>query len=472
MDDKEFLEDQPQDLSRREVLKFSALLGGSTFLQPLSANNTTQEKTDTALITKANILIVGGGDAGITIAARLTKALPQATVTIVEPRETHYYQPGQTLVASGVWKLEEITYETKKFIPKGVTWIKDRVQSFEPDQNSVTLSSNKKLSYDYLVVATGLSLEYQKIKGLTEQDLTQDGISSIYLPSATEQTFESIKQLAEKAKLGKVKALFTQPNTPIKCGGAPKKIMFLAENYLRDQGVRENVEITFLTPGENYFGIDPYEDAVKRQFKKRGLHIAMGHHLESIDITNKTAQFLHSYEIRGEYDKDLEEYDMIQKSEMKTLDFDFIHITPAMKAHDFVKNSPLSWQKGTNKEYGYLDVHEKSLQHKRYANVFGAGDVIGTHFGKTGGSVRKQAPVIVQNIVDALQNRPLSAQFDGYTVCPLITGYGTVMLAEFNYEGVAPSFPLDPKKERWLWWLLKVYALKPMYFYGMLKGRM
>ena len=152
--------------------------------------------------------------------------------------------------------------------------------------------------------------------------------------------------------------------------------------------------------------------------------------------------------------------------------FDFLHITPPMVAAEEIATSPLGSPKG------WVPVDKETLQHMKYKNVFALGDIAAVPMGKTGGSARKQYAVLVENLIATMEGKEMTAKYAGYTVCPLITSIGTVMLAEFNWaskklgSGVnAASFPLDPTKERWIWWLLKVYALKPMTQYGMLSGR-
>lgn len=465
---KKILETEFSELSRRDFLKGSALLSASGLLSSANA----QSVPASGVKSKAKILIVGGGDAGITISARLMRGLNNPDITVVDPSATHFYQPGQTLVGSGVWDLDDISYQLTDVLHRDVKLIPKKAQRLDPDHNQVHIEDGTVIDYDYLVLCTGLELHYEHIDGLSREKLGKDGVNSIYAPEAASKTFEAIKNLAELAKHKKVKALFTHPSTPIKCGGAPKKITYLTEHYLREKGVRDNVEISFLPNGGKYFPIPEYDAAIKKQFESRNINAIFKHNLQSIDTANKSATFLHSYDVKGAYDKDLEVYDTITKTETVTKEYDMIHVVPPMKAHDFVKNSPLAWQKGTNGVYGFIEVDPYTLQHRRYKNVFGAGDVIGTKYGKTGGSVRKQAPVVAQNLIAVMQGKEPTATYSGYTVCPLITGYGTVMLAEFDYNGLAPSFPLDPTQERWIWWLLKVYGLKPMYFYGMLKGRM
>lgn len=467
--DKDFLKNLPKDISRRDMLKLLTLLGGSAAVNPLLAdtNSTKQPKHET----KAKIIIAGGGDAGITIAARLNNLLDNPDITIIDPNATHFYQPGQTLVAGGVWQIEDISYTLKDYLPKGVKLIANKVKQFDPKNSQITIASGETITYDYMIVATGLELNFHHIKGLKREDIGQNGIASIYDPYKADLTFRMMQSLVKEAKIKDLKTFFTHPETPVKCGGAPKKIMNLAEHYFRTEGVRDKVEMNFMTPGGKYFGIDPYEKAVKKQFLKKGLEAKFHHELIEVDTKEKMATFRHTYEVQGAYDKDLEEYDTVTKVENVTKAYDFLHVTPPMQAHDVVKDSDLSWRKGSNGTFGLIEVDKHTLQHKRFENVFAAGDVIGTQYGKTGGSVRKQAPVVAENLVAYIKGKELKAKYDGYTVCPLITSYGSAMLAEFNYDGVTSSFPMDPKEERWLWWILKVYALKPMYFHGMLRGR-
>lgn len=465
---KKLLNEAASTLSRRDFLKAGTLLAATSSLGTLHAKEPSQSPHKT----KAKILIVGGGDAGITISARLMRGLDHPDITLIDPKVTHFYQPGQTLVGGGVWSVDDISYGLKEVLHKDVKLIQQKATRLDPDNNTVYIEDGQPIRYDYLVLCTGLELHYEWIKGLDEAALGKEGVHSIYTPKSAAKTFEGIKNLAKLAKHKKVKALFTHPDTPIKCGGAPKKIMYLTEHYMREMGVRDNVEISFLPHGGTYFPLPEYDNAIKNQFQARNIHAQFKHTLQSIDTANKTASFVHTYEEKGAYDEDLEEYDTVTKTQTLTTEYDFIHVVPPMKAHDVVKHSPLAWQKGSSGKYGFIEVDPYTLQHKRYKNVFGAGDVIGTKYGKTGGSARKQAPVVAQNLIAVIQGKEPTATYSGYTVCPLITGYGTVMLAEFDYNGLAPSFPLDPTKERWLWWLLKVYGLKPMYFYGMLPGRM
>ena len=339
------------------------------------------------------------------------------------------------------------------------------------------------VDYDYLIVATGLMLNFGGIEGL-EGEITssgsdnavvknkvgKNGVYSIYFRDGAADTWQGIQDLIAKAKAHtgpeKLQALFTHPSTPIKCGGAPKKIMYLTDARLREAGVRDKVELTFLPNGGSMFGVKEYHDAIVKQFEARDFKWEYKTNLVAIDTGNKVATFENKWLEKGAWDEDLEEYEMVPMSKRIEKKYDFIHVTPPMKAPDEVGNSPI----GSGK--GWVPVTKETMQHVKFPNVFCLGDVAAVPIGKTGGSARKQYKVVVENLIAQMEGKPLEAKYGGYTVCPLITGLGTVMLAEFDWsKKPTPSFPLDPTQERWIWWLLKVYLLKPMTIYGMLSGR-
>lgn len=473
---------QEGTMSRRDALKF---LATSPVAAGVLANMTTPTTANASSSdAKGKIVIVGGGLAGVATAAKLARQLSHPDITIIEPNpKSVSYQPGQTLVAAGVWQKSDIEYETQNFIPNGVTWIKESVISFDPKNNSLKTSQGQTISYDYLVVATGLMLDFAAIKGLdgvitswgdneiVKQKVGKNGVYSIYFADGAVDTNKGIQELIKQAKAHtgseKLQALFSDPATPIKCGGAPKKIMYIVHDLLTKEGVRDKVELTFLPSGDKMFGVPEYNDAIFEQFKARDFKWEFKTNLVAIDTDKKIATFEKKWLEKGEYDEDLKEYTMIPMSKNIEKKYDFIHITPPQKAPDVVAKSPLGSAKG------WVPVVQETLQHVIYKNVFSLGDVVAVPMGKTGGSARKQYVVVVENLIATMEKKQeLPAKYDGYTVCPLITSIGTVMLAEFNWTAKpTPSFPLDPTKERWIWWLLKVYLLKPMTIYGMLSGR-
>lgn len=478
------IELKKRGISRRDAFKLAGL-GSASFLL---GNGTEAEAATTAQASdaKGKILIVGGGLAGIATAAKLTNTLSSPDITIIEP-DPHSvsYQPGQTLVAGGVWEKSDILYNTEDFVPNGVKMIKDKAKEFDPENNKVMTEGGQTITYDYLIIATGLVLDYGMIKGLegvgtsagknleVSKKIGKNGVYSMYYADGAVDTWKGMQELIEEAKKGKkLKALFTHPNTPVKCGGAPKKIMYLTDARLREAGVRDNVELYFYPNGGTMFGVPAYHDAIVKQFEARDMKWEYKNNLIEIDVNTKKAIFEKRWLVKGEYDEDIEDYEMLPMSEKVERDYDFIHVTPPMRAPDAIKNSSLSWQRGSASKGGWLEVNKETLQHTRYSNVFGLGDVAGIPMGKTGGSARKQYKVVAENLISLMEGKELNAKYAGYTVCPLITGLGTVMLAEFDWSAEpTPSFPLDPTVERYIWWLLKVYLLKPMTIYGMLSAR-
>lgn len=455
-------------LSRRDFLKSSALLATM-----MMASSTSEVKASSDA--KGRIVIVGGGSAGITMVAQLCNELSKPDITIIAPNEIHLYQPGQTLVAGGLMVEADLQENNADYIPDNVKWIKAKVKEFDADNNSVVTDKGEKIPYDFLVIATGLEYNYEAINGLTKADIGKNGVASIYLNdldkgtcSGAVSTFELLKAFSELSGKQKTNGIFTHPATAIKCGGAPKKIMYLTEDYLRKQGStnRANATLTFLPNDTTMFGVPEYHDAIVKQFEARDMKWKYAHNLTSIDLAKKEATFTHKFKEKGAWDPILEANVEVEKTETLVTPYDFIHITPPMKAPDVVATSPIGSDKG------WVPVTKETLQHVKYKNVFCLGDVAAVPMAKTGGSVRKQAPVVTQNLISAMEGKELKAQYNGYTVCPLITGYGTVMLAEFDWsKKPTPSAPLDPTVERWIWWVFKVYMLKPMYFHGMLRGR-
>ncbi|MDA7818316.1 NAD(P)/FAD-dependent oxidoreductase [Sulfurimonas sp.] len=481
----------PEIMSRRDALKYLSV-------SPLAASVLASASVGAASASASSdvtgkIVIVGGGLAGMSTAARLNNTIDNADITVIEPDPLSVsYQPGQTLIGAGLWDLSDIQYKRDEYVPSGVKLIKGAVTAFDPKNNKVVVDGKDEISYDQLVVATGINLNYGGIKGLegeissattdnaaTKKTITQDGLHSIYFQDGAAATWEGIKELIEKAKNHKgpekLQAVFTHPRGPLKCGGAPKKIMYLTHARLVEAGVRDKVEMTFYPNGGGMFGIKDYHTAIVKQFEERDFKWNYKHNLVAVDTATKTATFNKWKKVEKEFLDEMDEPYMkkVEVSEPVEVKYDFMHISPPMKAPDVVGKSEIGSQGP-----GWVTVNKKTLQSTFFNNVWSLGDVAGVPMGKTGGSARKQYKVVVDNMISVMSGKEPTAEYDGYTVCPLITSIGTVMLAEFNWASKKPgsgvnaaSFPLDPTQERWIWWLLKVYALKPMTIHGMLSGK-
>jgi sulfide:quinone oxidoreductase len=391
------------------------------------------------------VLIVGGGAAGVSVANNLRRQNATIDIALIEPSEKHYYQPGFTIIGGGAYTLQQATRNEADLIPSSVTWIKEYADSFQPADNMVKLRSGDTLSYDYLVVCPGLQLDWDKVQGLTET-LGKNNVCSNYSADSVEYTWECI----QNTKSGV--ALFTQPPMPIKCAGAPQKIMYLAADRFRKQGILDKMTLEFCNAGPAMFGVPFFAKALMKVVADYGIKTSFSHNLIAIDGEAKIATF--------------EATDADGKKQPITKPFDMIHVTPPQSAPDFIKNSPLA------NAAGWVDVHPKTLQHNKFPNIFGLGDATSTPNAKTAAAVRKQVPVVVDNILKLMCSKSLAEGYDGYGSCPLTTSLNTVMLAEFAYDGkVTPSFPfLDPRKNRFIWWWGKTTGFPWLYWHLMLKG--
>ncbi|HEY8503484.1 MAG TPA: FAD/NAD(P)-binding oxidoreductase [Gemmataceae bacterium] len=392
---------------------------------------------------RCQILIVGGGTGGITAAAQLRRAERSLDIAVVEPSEKHYYQPIWTLVGAGVFGKEVSERREKDYIPPGVTWYRDAVTEFRPEENALLTRDGRRIAYDYLIVAAGIQINWDQVKGLKE-NIGRNGVCSNYSFETVDSTWECVRNFKEG------NALFTVPNTPVKCGGAPQKIMYLADDYFRRAGVRDRARVIYASPGKGIFAVEKYAAVLNKVVERKGIETMYRHNL---------------VEVRGEQREAV--FENLDTHEQVTLPYAMIHVTPPQGPPDFIKHSPLA------DAAGWVEVDKYSLRHVRYPNVFSLGDASSLPTSKTGAAIRKQAPVLVKNLLAVMKGKPPEARYDGYTSCPLVTGYGKLVLAEFDYDlKPAETFPFNQAKERRSMYLLKKYVLPFMYWHGMLRGRM
>ncbi|HNU58004.1 MAG TPA: FAD/NAD(P)-binding oxidoreductase [Flavobacteriales bacterium] len=391
------------------------------------------------------LLVIGGGNAGLSAAALLLRKAPGTRVAIVEPSEKHYYQPAWTLVGGGAFNIQDTERNEADFIPKDATWIKGRVASFQPEVNTVTLEDGVVIGYDQLLVCPGIQLDWNAVKGLPEA-IGKNGVTSNYSFKYAPYTWELIKGLR------KGRALFHNPHTPVKCGGAPHKIMYLAADHWRREGVLKEMDIQYWSGAGKLFSVPQYEKTLLKVVERGGIKLNFNWRLDEIDGPGKRARFVGF----GEKNKDEERW----------VEYDMIHVTPPQSAPDFIKQSPLANQAG------WVDVDKHSLQHVRYKNIWSIGDAAGLPTSKTGAAIRKQTPTVVANILDAMAGRTPHVDYNGYTSCPLVTGYGKLVLAEFDYNNKPQeTFPFDQSKERWSMYQLKKQVLPRLYWNFILRGQ-
>lgn len=394
------------------------------------------------------ILIIGGGNAGISLASQLFRKDPKLDIGIMDPAEKHYYQPAWTLVGAGVFDVYDTERPEAEVMPKKAKWLKESAKSFEPEQNAVITGEGNRYTYDYLVLCPGIQLDWHKIKGL-DGNLGRNGITSNYLFHLAPYTYECL----QNTKKGK--ALFTSPNTPIKCGGAPQKIMYLASDYWRKHGRLGDVQVHFYSGGNMLFGVQKYAATLEKVVARYGIQTHFKHNLVEIKADTREAIF--------------DVYEEGRVVGQVTEDYEMIHVTPPQSAPDFIKNSPFAQ---SNNPLGWVDVDQYTFQHNSYANVYSIGDVTSTPNAKTGAAIRKQVPVLVEQLLSRIRTgKPADARYSGYGSCPVVTGYGKLVLAEFGYDNkIMETFPFDQSKERWSMYQLKRHVLPWLYWNKILKG--
>ena len=393
------------------------------------------------------VLILGGGTAGISVAARLMNAPNPPTVAIVEPATKHYYQPLWTLVGGGLCKKEESEREEAALIPRGATWVRESVQAIDPERHTVTTDGGRELEYEDLVVTLGIQQNWDAITGAQEA-LGRGGVTTNYLYSMTDYTWKLIGGFSGGS------AVFTFPATPIKCAGAPQKIMWLAEEHFRKRGIRDRSNVIYGCATPSIFGVPKYRAALEKLVEARGIDTRFQHNLVEIRAESKEAVFHRSGGATG-------------ADEEQVISYDMIHITPPQGPPDVVRQSPLG------NAAGWVEVDQHTLQHTRFPDVWSAGDCSSLPTSKTGAAVRKQAPVLADNLLAKRAGQALKGHYDGYASCPLVTGRGRVILAEFGYDGeIMESFPFEQAEERFSMYALKAYALPQLYWHGMMRGRM
>lgn len=405
-------------------------------------------QTRNGTISRCDVLIVGGGAAGIATAASLHRRRPSLDIVIVEPAQTHYYQPGWTLVGAGVFDAAQTARPMRAVMPTFVRWVQQSVMGFDPAKHVVELDDGATITYRVLVVAAGLTLDWSAVPGL-QQALGRDGVTSNYRSDTAPYTWEQVQALRRG------RALFTQPPMPIKCAGAPQKAMYLSADHWRQEGRLSDIGIEFHSAGAVLFGVKEYVPALMQYVERYGIDLNLGSTLIAVDGPARVATF-RSVGADGTARE-------IRKP------FDFLHVCPPQRAPDFVRDSALAAASG------WVEVDPASLRHVRFENVFALGDVCSAPNAKTAAAARKQAPIVAENLIAVLDNRPLPATYDGYGSCPLTVEKGRIVLAEFGYDGkLLPSFPkwlIDGTKPSRLAWMLKERVLPPLYWHGMLKGR-
>ncbi|NBB71760.1 MAG: FAD-dependent oxidoreductase [Alphaproteobacteria bacterium] len=433
-------------LDRRRLLQAVAASG------LVATTPTGSAATPAPVRSRAKIVVAGAGAAGLATASRLARRLDGAEIVLVDAKREHWYQPGFTLVAAGLKPERYVVSGTADYVPRDVTRVEEMVAAFDPEKRAVETSSGRRIGYDYLVVATGLVLDYGAIDGMDTDRIGENGLGSHYAgPDAAARTWAAMSRFADAGG----EAVFGRPATEMKCAGAPLKYTFLTDDILRRRGNRSRSKLTYAAHSGALFSVPVVAEKVRMLFADRGVETRHHHVMTGIDIDRRIARYAAP---TGETE----------------LGYDFINVIPPMRAPEPVRQSPLPWKDGSAwARDGWVEVDKHTMRHNRYPDVFTVGDVAGVPKGKTAASVKWQVPVAVDRLVADLAGEPCDSIYDGYTSCPLITKIGRAMLIEFNYDdNLTPSFPrvIAPLEELWISWVIKETALKLTYL-AMLRGQ-
>lgn len=424
---------------------------------------------------KGRILIIGGGAAGCSFAARLMHRISKPDITIIDPADRQYYQPGFTFIASGIFQPDEVWKPMSKCIPDGVKWIKDSVVDLDPVKQTARTAGGQTIGYDFLVLTPGLQLNWDKVEGISRETLGRGNAHCIYDFEGAQRIWPAIQELVDKGGRG----IFTDTYTKHKCGGAPKKICMLTEHLARKQGKREGLQLDYFCAEKALYDVPLYTPRLLQIYEERHIGLEVNHRVKGVDTQAKKVYLEHHEkkkvkvmdEVLG---KEVEvEQDVVTP---RVEDYDLLSFVPPQSAPDFVRQAGLSWTEGKLAKDGWAMVDKKTLVHLAYPNIVSLGDVAGIPTSKTSSAIRIQLPIAVDNLLSIMQGKEPTKVYNGYACCPIVTDYGHVLLCEFDYDKNPDiSFPFslqDMSQERVSGWLLKRYFLKPMFFYGMLNGLM
>lgn len=450
--EKEIAKFEKAGIDRRNFLKFAAVASSLFLLN-------TQDTQAISSKAKGKIVIVGGGAAGISMAARLKKWLKEPDITLIDPSNYQYYQPGFTLIASGVYKPDEVWKKQEDCVPKGIKWIKEAVTAVDPVSNQVITSCKQKIDYDFLVLTPGIHMRWDLIEGINRETLGQGNAHTIYDFKGAQKTWEAVQEFSRTGGKG----IYTDTFTKHKCGGAPKKICLLTEHYTRKQKSREKIDFQFYTASKELYDVPFFTPRLLEIYAERNIPIQTDTRVKGIDTQAKQV-YLEKVESFGE------------KKIITPIreDYDFLHFTPPMSAPRFVREAELDTADGTIPKESWVAVDKETLIHKVYPNIIALGDCANTPTSKTSAATRMQVPIAAKNLIARMEGKEPTEKYDGYAACPIVTDYGHVLMCEFDYtKQRKSSFPfswMDASQELRLAWLVKVYMLKPLFFYGMLKG--
>ncbi|CAD5216257.1 unnamed protein product [Bursaphelenchus xylophilus] len=399
------------------------------------------------------LVVVGAGTGGTAIAAQFSNSLPKGQIAIIDSSPVHYYQPGFTLLGGGLAPPATLRKERQSTLAKNVKWIKDDVREFNAKDNSITLGNGTDVGYDYLVIATGLDTRYDLIEGCENalEDETS-GVCSIYRFDLAQKTYLQLQKFTGGT------AVFTFPNTPIKCPGAPQKICYMADEIFKKNQVRDKTKIIFNNTLGVIFEVKKYEEALLKVLKEKDIFFNSRKNLIKVDAQNKIATF----QIVDEQRKPTEKFEEVK--------YDLLHVGPPCTPVKALRDAAASGNPLTD-AVGWVKVNEKSLQSTEFKNVFAFGDCAGTTNKKTAAAVAHQLRTVNQNLQAVMKKGEIKEEYDGYASCPLVIDSKHVILSEFNHQGPIETLPINQAIPSYTNYWITRYFLPWLYWSLHLKGQ-
>ena len=348
------------------------------------------------------VLVLGGGTAGTMAANRLRKALPESdwSVTVVDADDNHRYQPGFLFLPFGTYKPGQVTKSRRKYLSKGVSLVYGEIDSVVADDSAVLLTDGSRLTYDYLIIATGVTPRPDQTPGMADGGEWGRSIHEFY-------SYEGSMALAQKLATwpgGKLVIHITE--MPIKCPVAPLEFAFLADDYFKSKGMRDAVDITYVTPLDAAFTKPIAAEAFGNTLEEKGVTVVPDFMIESVDSDEKK----------------IVAYDETE------VPFDLLVTIPLNMGADFVARS------GLGNDLNLVPVDKFTQQSKAHPNIFALGDANDIPASKAGSVAHFEVDIFLDNFLQLVSGSAMTHKFDGHANCFIETGAGKAMLIDFNYD--------------------------------------
>ncbi len=392
------------------------------------------------------LLILGAGTAGTIMVNKLAGVLDRSEwqITIVDDSETHYYQPGFLFIPFGIYTLRDVVKPRRDFIPPGVEVVISGIERIEPEGHRVVLKNKAVLGYDYLIIATGCKIHPEETEGLIEEGWEKNKFEFY-----TARGAEMLRRFLKSWDGGRL--VLNIAEVPIKCPVAPLEFLFLADSYFTELGIRDKVELHFVTPMPGAFTRPRASEILGDFLEKKNIRLTTDFSVARVDNERRVIVSWEEEEIR----------------------YDVLVSIPVNMGDACIKRS------GMGNEFNYVPTDKETLRARDFDNIFVIGDATNLSSSKAGSVAHFQSEILYENFLDHIDGRPMRAKFDGHANCFIESGGGKGMLIDFNYDveplpgkfpfpGIGPFSLLEETKMnhygkilfRWMYWHVLLRGLE------------